>query len=97
MKKVCKQNIICITEEIGSTFQYPQVFKKGQVTGLSQSSTATSLNNKNIVWNYPFEVIFRSTNPNGWPQLIITVYGLDFIGRSVIKGYGSLHLPTEPG
>ena len=39
----------------------------------------------------------RSTNVFGWPQLVLSVYGLTFFGRDVARGYGSIHLPTTPG
>lgn len=45
----------------------------------------------------PFEVGFRSRNPYGWPQLILTLVCPDFLGREIIKGYGIVHIPTQPG
>ena len=47
------------------------------------------------VWNYPLELCYKSTNVYGWPQLIVSVYGLDFMGRDVIKVWDLLHL-TQP-
>ena len=29
--------------------------------------------------------------------MVLSVYGLDFLGRDVVHGYGQLHLPTSPG
>ncbi len=49
------------------------------------------------MWNFPLDVTFKSTNPFGWPQLVVSVYGLDALGRDVVKGYGSIHLPTAAG
>lgn len=45
----------------------------------------------------PFECSFRSENAYGWPQLVLTCVCPDFIGREVIKGYGTVHVPTTPG
>jgi B9 domain-containing protein 1 len=45
----------------------------------------------------PFECSFRSLNPFGWPQLVITCAYPDFLGREVVKGYGVVHIPTTPG
>jgi B9 domain-containing protein 1 len=45
----------------------------------------------------PFEFGFRSLNPSGWPQIVITCVYPDFLGREVIKGYGVVHIPTQPG
>lgn len=52
---------------------------------------------QNIVWNFPIEITFKTTNVFGWPRMALSVYGLDFLGRDVIKGYGSVLLPPIPG
>lgn len=31
------------------------------------------------------------------PQLIMSIYGLDFFGHDVIRGYGVCHLPLVTG
>lgn len=53
--------------------------------------------NEAIVWNFPIEISFQSTNPHGWPRLAISIYGFDFMGRDVVRGYASLLLPLTPG
>ena len=50
-----------------------------------------------IAWNFPIEISFQSTSPHGWPRLVVSVYGLDFMGRDVVRGYASLLLPARPG
>ncbi len=50
-----------------------------------------------LVWNYPLDLTYKSTNAFGWPQIVVSVYGLDAFGRDVIKGYGCIHLPTCAG
>lgn len=50
-----------------------------------------------VVWNFPIDLTFRSTNIFGWPQIVLAVYGLDGLGRDVIRGYGALHFPTTTG
>eukprot|EP01113_Clastostelium_recurvatum_P045659 TRINITY_DN7871_c0_g1_i2.p1 TRINITY_DN7871_c0_g1~~TRINITY_DN7871_c0_g1_i2.p1 ORF type:complete len:127 (+),score=2.96 TRINITY_DN7871_c0_g1_i2:132-512(+) len=40
---------------------------------------------------------YRSTNPFGWPRLVVSVYGSDLFGRSIVVGYGSIIVPTCPG
>ena len=75
---------------------------------------ATQIGSKNdrgvIVWNFPIEVTFKSSNPFGCrcaamtmmsptlagPQLVVSVYGLDGLGRDVVRGYGAVHLPVTP-
>ena len=50
-----------------------------------------------FVVNFPLDLSFRSTNPHGWPQLLVQVYGYDRANREVIVGYGMTHLPTNAG
>lgn len=52
---------------------------------------------QNLVWNFPLDVTYKSTNAFGWPQIIVSVFGTDAFGRDVIKGYGCVHLPTAAG
>lgn len=40
---------------------------------------------------------FKSTNPFGWPRLVLSLYGLDALGRDVVRGYGSVAFPVMPG
>ena len=74
----------------------------GVSMGLSQIGrrglTAYSQNGGNvIVWNFPIEISFQSTNPQGWPRIVLSIYGYDFLGRDVLRGYASLLLPVHPG
>lgn len=43
------------------------------------------------------DVAWRSTNVFGWPQLVVSVYGSDALGRDVLRGSGAVHVPTTPG
>lgn len=54
-------------------------------------------NEDTVVWNFPYDVAFQSQNAFGWPRLIVNVYGCDFFGRPTIIGYGSIHIPAQPG
>ncbi|ODN01719.1 B9 domain-containing protein 1 [Orchesella cincta] len=67
----------------------------GMEEGISQITMKDD--DGNFVWNFPVEVTFKSSNPHGWPQLILSVYGSDFLGNHVARGYGSVHLPTCHG
>lgn len=69
----------------------------GQKSGGSQMAFKARGSNKRLVWNFPFNLGFRSTNPKGWPQVIVTCIGGDFLGREVVKGYANGHVPTQPG
>lgn len=46
-----------------------------------------------LVWNFPIEISFQSTNTYGWPRLCLSV----FSGRDVLRGYASVLLPINPG
>ena len=52
---------------------------------------------RKVVWNFPIDISYKSTNAFGWPQIIISVYGMDYMSRDVIKGYGRVHIPIAPG
>nr|CAD7569701.1 unnamed protein product [Timema californicum] len=69
----------------------------GLEEGISQISKCSGDERQIFIWNFPLEVTFKSTNPHGWPQLIISVYGLDVFGNDVVRGYGLCHLPISPG
>jgi hypothetical protein len=60
-------------------------------------SQIASSNGREITWNIPFEISFETTYIAGWPQLVVALYGTDFFGRSFVRGYGNLHLPSQTG
>jgi len=64
---------------------------------MTQAATSTNSLNKKLVWNYPIDVTYASLNPFGWPQLVLTITGPDFFGRSVVRAYGCVHVPAFPG
>lgn len=47
-----------------------------------------------IVWNFPFGFTFKTKFIDDWPQLVIVIYGTDYFGRSIPRGYGNIRLPT---
>ena len=69
----------------------------GLEEGISQTARKTTDERQLSVWNFPIDITFRSTNPFGWPQIVISCYGLDIFGRDVVRGYGAVHLPISPG
>ena len=82
----------------------PNIPLSSQLLPKSSSSTTLSYNQNNnsffsptIVWNFPIEIAFQSTNIYGWPRISIAIYGLDFLGRDVIRGYGSTIIPIGTG
>ena len=43
----------------------------GQESGISQHAFRSQGANKRIVWNFPFEVTYASTNVKEWPQVVL--------------------------
>ena len=41
--------------------------------------------------------MYEIKSPSGWPQMVLVIYGKDYFGRSIAKGYGNFHLPSSPG
>ncbi|KAM4716999.1 B9 domain-containing protein 1 isoform 2-T2 [Anableps anableps] len=69
-------------------------------TGLEEGITqitSKSTQSHRLIWNFPLETTFKSTNPSGWPQLVVSVYGPDVFGNDVVRGYGATHIPFTPG
>ncbi|KNC95925.1 hypothetical protein, variant [Spizellomyces punctatus DAOM BR117] len=66
-------------------------------SAFSTSSYSTGMLAQPCVWNFPIDIAFKSTNAFGWPQMILSVYGMDGLGRDVVRGYGSIRLPRTPG
>ncbi|XP_034297387.1 B9 domain-containing protein 1 [Pantherophis guttatus] len=69
----------------------------GLEEGISQITSKSRNVQQNLVWNFPIDVTFKSTNPFGWPQIVISVYGPDLFGNDVVRGYGAVHVPFTPG
>jgi len=70
---------------------------QGVDTGISQIACKNNSGESLVVWNFPIDISFTSTNAHGWPRMVLSVYGLDMLGRDVVHGYGQLHIPTQPG
>jgi B9 domain-containing protein 1 len=108
------------------TFSYGPDWRimQGVDHGISQVAQKGDSADASIVWNFPIDVTFKSTNAHGWPRLVISVYSQvrrssggvarappqaraltrarspraqDMFGRYVIRGYGSVLVPTVPG
>jgi B9 domain-containing protein 1 len=70
----------------------------GVDSGLSQIARKDQgSQDQSVTWNFPIDLTFKATNAFGWPRLAISVYGVDGMGRDVVRGYGSLLMPTTPG
>ncbi|KAK5856525.1 hypothetical protein PBY51_008114 [Eleginops maclovinus] len=69
----------------------------GLEEGITQITCKGSQSSHKLIWNFPLETTFKSTNPTGWPQLVVSVYGPDVFGNDVVRGYGATHIPFTPG
>ncbi|XP_068605779.1 B9 domain-containing protein 1 [Brachionichthys hirsutus] len=69
----------------------------GLEEGITQITCKGSHSSHTLIWNFPLETTFKSTNPSGWPQLVASVYGPDVFGNDVVRGYGATHIPFTPG
>ena len=78
----------------GFTFGPDWTVVDGVETGLSQIARKTPGCSNSVVWNFPVDISFKSTNAHGWPRMSVSVYGVDALGRDVVRGYGSVLVPT---
>ncbi|KAJ1461500.1 B9 domain-containing protein [Pelagophyceae sp. CCMP2097] len=81
----------------GFSFGADWTIVDGVETGLSQIARKNTGADQTVVWNFPIDIAFKSTNAFGWPRMSISVYGVDQFGRDVVRGYGSVLIPTYPG
>ena len=49
---------------------------QGLEDGLTQLSKKSHNRSGAFVWNFPIDVTFKSTNPFGWPKIVLSVYVL---------------------
>ncbi|KAK2166866.1 hypothetical protein LSH36_34g05020 [Paralvinella palmiformis] len=69
----------------------------GLEEGVTQTSKKSSDGRQIFVLNFPLDITFKSTNPYGWPQLVVHAYGSDVFGKEIVRGYGVTHVPITPG
>ena len=65
--------------------------------GMTQISERSPGPRPHFVWNFPIDITFRSTNPYGWPQLVVTLYSSSGKNKSRVLGYGWTHVPCFGG
>ena len=84
-------------------FKYDVVYDKdwevvtGQNSGQSQHACLGEGTNGYFVWNMPFQIRLYNDDPKTWPQLVISCYYPDFLGREILKAYGTCYIPTLGG
>ena len=88
-------------EPIKINYEFVSGEKWAKEDGLINGSTQYSCKGEGI-YNYysyglNFEISYRSTDPFGWPQLVLNCFTVDANGNEIIKGYGCVHVPTSTG
>ncbi|KAH0791031.1 B9 domain-containing protein 1 [Histomonas meleagridis] len=68
---------------------------QGSIEGVTQVVKRGSDNS--CVFNFPISVSFQSSQPFGWPQILIAIYGHNLFGNEMVVGYGASHIPLQPG
>lgn len=61
----------CSSRPVQSSFAAPT---QGMDHGFSQVALKGSSSDASVVWNLPIDATFKSTNPQGWPRLVVSVY-----------------------
>ena len=88
-------------EPIKVNYEFVSGEKWAKEDGIIKGSTQYSCKGEGI-YNYysyglNFEISYRSTDPFGWPQLVLNCFTVDSKGNQIVKGYGCVHIPTSTG
>ena len=88
-------------EPIKVNYEFVSGEKWAKEDGIIKGSTQYSCKGEGI-YNYysyglNFEISYRSTDPFGWPQLVLNCFTVDSNGNQIVKGYGCVHVPTSTG
>ncbi|GAB0095734.1 B9 domain-containing protein 1 [Sergentomyia squamirostris] len=65
----------------------------GSRTGVTQNSSTSRKRFHTVALNMPLEFTYKSTNPFGWPQIVVSLWGMNFWGNEVCRGYCRFHIP----
>ena len=90
--QIPEENGICVKFDFTAGKEW--YAHSGQETGVSQHAYKSMQTNDRVVWNFPFELIYRTNDIAGWPKICLSMTSRDFWGRDVICGYGIFHVPT---
>lgn len=71
--------------------------ENGKIASDSQFSSRETDDYDYYVYNQHFEINFRSINPFGWPQLVISVSRMGENNKEEVVGYGCCSVPVETG
>ena len=68
-------------------------FENGNYEGISLCGSNSNSNTEFIHFNFFFKFSLKCDNIEFCPKLIFSVFGLDFLFRNKIIGYGVTNLP----
>ena len=89
------ENGVCIKYDFCAGMEFEARY--GNTTGISQHAYKSMQTNDRVVWNFPFELLYRMNDISGWPRICLMLTCRDFLGRDIICGYGVMHVPTQVG
>ena len=78
----CKQNTQCVAPKscqaqptLTPAYIYVTIAcaYQGPHFGTSQTAKAAATSKHEVVWNFPIDIAFKSTNAFGWPRLVLSV------------------------
>ncbi|XP_055705698.1 B9 domain-containing protein 1 [Phlebotomus papatasi] len=67
----------------------------GTKSGITQNCSASRHRFQEISFNMPLDFTYKSTNPFGWPQIVVSFWGSNFWGSEVCRGYARFHVPLS--
>ena len=59
--------------------------------GFSQVARKGTSGDASVVWNFPVDITFKSTNPFGWPRLVVSVYSQVRLFSAIITSNDTKH------
>lgn len=69
----------------------------GVPTGVTHAANSSESVSNVACFDFIQKFTLRTTNLQNFPQVLFIIYGMDFMGRPVVLGYGQTHLPFHEG
>jgi hypothetical protein len=70
---------------------------EGVASGVTHSASSGDSADGVSTFDFIASFTLRTTDLLCFPQILITAYGVDFLGRAYVAGYGQVHLPFHEG
>lgn len=72
------------------------IVQQGANSGESQACTKSGFDGRAVA-NHPINVVFQTTDLDGWPQLVVEVWDKSHDGMKGLVGCGAVWMPSTPG